>query len=135
MTLNEGWYWFGILYNPTHFQTRGSQIPMMDVSVCWSICHPTWLSWHLIYQNVLDFSSKTTACEVNKIVRNVPLEVFKKCCFSEWFKIQHGFPSLWLNETFSTFFLSKATSFEVTRLSIPLGILKKSCYFLEWFEI
>ena len=64
-----------------------------------------------------DFFSRTTACEVSRCARNVPLEVLKKCCcFSEWFKIQHGHRCLWLVETFLTSFPEKTACY-VTRQS------------------
>ena len=52
-----------------------------------AIRNPRWLSWPLI--DVIDFFSRTIACEVIRLARNAPLEVIKKYCgFSERFKIQ-----------------------------------------------
>ena len=70
-----------------------------------AIRNPRWLSWLLIGRGIFDFLYRTAACEVMFLWRSL---IQKKCCFSEWFKIQLSLHH-WMSEQFMTLF-SRTTS-------------------------
>jgi hypothetical protein len=48
-----------------------------------AIRNPRWLSWPLIGQDIFNFFSRTSACEVDRLARIVlPEDLEKYCCFS-----------------------------------------------------
>jgi len=101
-----------------------------------AIRNPRWLPWHLICQDILISSPELLHMKSPNMTEMFLLRSLRSAVvFHIVLKSNMAAPVCdWL---IHYLLFSKTTPLEVTWLAIavPLMVLKKNCYFLEWFEI